>query len=293
MNKNALFVGLNVIDIQFFVDKFPTSNQKIKTAPPYINVGGPAANAAIAFSFLGGNTTFVTCVGSNAFTSYVYGEYEKYSVKLHDIVEKNDVDPVIATVITTTNSGERSIISSFPSQVSVPDNLIEYINWDDLGIVVVDGFYPEIAIPVCEAAREKNIPVVYDGGSWKPSSPEMLPHIDIAICSEQFFPPACKEISDVFDFLRSKGIHKIAITRGEKSIYYSEDKSINSIPVDHIDSIDSLGAGDIFHGAFSWFYLKNNNFEQALKQASKVATFSTLFKGPRQWMKHYYSEFSF
>jgi sugar/nucleoside kinase (ribokinase family) len=156
-------------------------------------------------------------------------------------------------------------------------------------LIFIDGFYPEIALPVCKKAKEKKLMIIFDGGSWKPAIKEILPLIDIAICSEQFFPPGCRHFSEVIQYLHQLGVSKIAITRGEKSIQWSENNWIKSIEIYKKDSIDSLGAGDIIHGAFLWYMLEKNNFETALVLASKVASFSTRYKGTREWMKYFKS----
>jgi sugar/nucleoside kinase (ribokinase family) len=287
MTKKSLFFGLTTVDIQYFVDEFPSSNQKIKTGQPLIHVGGPAANAAITYSFLGGESFFLTSIGKNTFTPFISEEFGKNKVTVFDYTEDEVVEPIIATVITSSNSGERSIISHYPCPFSFTKDLPEQIHWKNYDLLFIDGFYPELALSVCKKARENNLMIVFDGGSWKPYTDEILDYIDIAICSEHFFPPGCSNFSEVIQYLNQKGINKIAITRGEKSIQWFEDEKIRSIEIPRTNSIDSLGAGDIFHGAFSWFMLEKNNFESALIQASKVASLSTLYKGTRDWMKHF------
>jgi len=73
------------------------------------------------------------------------------------------------------------------------------------------------------------------------------------------------------------------MTRGEKSIRLQNGE----IPAESVTCVDSLAAGDIFHGAFCYGYLeKELGFEQALEYASKIATESVKYKGPREWMRH-------
>jgi sugar/nucleoside kinase (ribokinase family) len=287
MKKRALFIGLTVVDVQYFVDEFPCPNQKTKTGPPLVNVGGPAANAAITFSYLGGEASFLTCIGKNSFTSFIHDEYAKHSINIIDINENESIDPIISSVITSIINGERSIISSYPGTVTFSAEEIDLIDINSYDLVFTDGFYPEISIPVCKKAAENNIPVVFDGGSWKPASDEILRHVDYAICSEQFFPPGCQHFLEVIQYLDQIGIGKIAVTRGEKSIQWFENNEINTIEVPLTNSIDSLGAGDIFHGAFSRFILGKNDFEMSLSKATQVASFSTRYKGTREWMKHF------
>jgi len=291
MKKRVLFVGLTVIDIQYFVDEFPSPNQKMKTTPPLINIGGPAANAAITFSFLGGESTFLTGIGDNPFAPYIHNEFRKNNIDIIDFVENKETEPVIATIITSLKSSERSIISHYPACIDYSSEIEGLLNWDEYDLVFIDGFYPEVALPICKRAKDKKLTVVFDGGSWKSATETILPYIDIAICSEQFLPPGCNHFRDAIYYLQQKGVKKSVITRNEKSIQWSSGENINSIEVTKTNSIDSLGAGDVFHGAFLWFMLKISNFELALKEASNIATFSTRFKGASEWMKHFRTEY--
>jgi sugar/nucleoside kinase (ribokinase family) len=291
MQKKALFVGLTTVDIQFFVDEFPSPNQKIKTEPPHVNVGGPAANAAVTFSFLGGKSCFLTSIGKNPFSGFINDELTKHKIDVVDFTENECIEPVIASVITSSKSGDRSIISHFPHPSQQQNNKVSNLNFDEFDLVFIDGFYPELAFSICKKARKMKLKVVFDGGSWKPGTDQILQYVDYAICSEQFIPPGCTNFSEVAHYLNRNGITNIAVTRGEKSILWSENQRINSINVPGIDTKDTLGAGDIFHGAFIWNLLENDNFELALIKASEIASFSTCYEGTREWMKEFHEQF--
>jgi sugar/nucleoside kinase (ribokinase family) len=285
MTKRALFIGLTTVDIQYFIDKLPNSNEKIRTDPPHVYVGGPAANAAITFSFLGGKVDFLSCIGVNPFTDFIFNDFKKQNLNVIDFKKQISFSPVISSIMTTVENSDRSIISHLPANIDVIEDELNKICLDNYNLLFTDGFYPEFAISLCKKARAAGIPVVFDGGSWKPRVGEILRHVDFAICSDNFFPPDCSDSIEVIDYLRNIGIENIAITRGKKSIYYSEGKKIKDIEIASVEAKDSLGAGDIFHGAFVWYWLIERNFEIALGKASKIASFSTCFKGTRSWMK--------
>ncbi len=287
MKKNAIFCGLTTVDIQYFVDSFPAPNQKVKTAPPNIVVGGPAANAAITYSFLGGKGLLVTGIGLNHFSKFIISDVEQHQVDLIDLAANESFMPIIASIVTNQTNSERAVISHFPQKLKLNKKLFQGIDFNEFNLVMVDGFYPEVALYVCKMARECSIPVVLDGGSWKPKSDELLSYIDIALCSEDFMPPGCNSSTDVIDFLENIGIQKLAITRGNNDILTSLHGKRGTIPVKPTQAIDSLGAGDVFHGAFSWFYSENPSFEFALEKAAITASFSTKYHGTRDWMKNF------
>jgi len=289
MSRFTLFCGLTTVDIQHFVDEFPNSNQKIKTSEPEICVGGPAANAAITHSFLGAYTHFASVVGKNTFTGFVYDDFLQNRVKIIDFAENERCTPVVASIITTVKNGDRAVISHLPKSIVPSKKLTQSIDFSQCNMVVIDGFYPEITMEICEEAKKFSVPVLFDGGSWKPHTNNVLQYVDIAICSEQFMPPSCSNLHDVFNFLRDTGVEKIAITRGEKSILWKDQHLEGTIEIENLNAIDSLGAGDVFHGAFAYFYGLGNNFQSALKFSASIASFSTKYKGTRSWMEHYQS----
>ena len=86
-------------------------------------------------------------------------------------------------------------------------------------------------------------------------------------------------------YLRSKGISQIAITRGNLPIDFENNGIQGKVNVPPIQAIDTLGAGDVFHGAFCYFFLQHQNFALALEEASWIAAESCLYVGARSWMK--------
>jgi sugar/nucleoside kinase (ribokinase family) len=283
----ALFIGLTTVDVQYFVEQFPHPNQKVKAEQPHLSVGGPSANAAIACATMGIETHFLTCIGTNAFTTFIHADFKKQSVLCTDMQEGEEFSPIIASVITNTNTSERAILTHHPNKLNHIPEVCHTIDLAQYSLIFTDGFYAEAAIPICNAAKKFGIPVVFDGGSWKPTSEQMLKHVDIAICSQDFLPPHCIDHKAIFEFIHNQGVSFAAISRGGKSILWSNGRTNGEIEIKLTGSIDSLGAGDILHGAFSVFLLQGNNYIESLEKASFIASYSTLFKGTREWIESY------
>jgi len=91
---------------------------------------------------------------------------------------------------------------------------------------------------------------VLDGGSWKEGTDELLGFADTAICSNDFKPPGCANEDEVIDYLIGRGVANIAITKGAHPIRFQSDAASGSVRVPLIEPVDTMGAGDIFHGAF-------------------------------------------
>ncbi len=278
----GLFWGLLTIDLHYFTDYYPTENTKTKVKRFNTYIGGPATNAAITFQHLGGKTRLVTAVGKNSFNSMIKDDLANYSIDTVDLKAEEKVNPVFASIITNESSGERTIFSSLPPKANlnnVPEIPLEY------DFVLFDGFYIETAIAKAKECRDHGILTVLDGGSWKNKTDKLLKYIDIAICSEDFIPPGITQQEDITAYLLDKGVKKTAITRGDKPIIVNEGEVNLLIEVPKTEVVDTLGAGDIIHGAFCYFYAQNQDFNNALETAAKVASNSCKFHGPRAWME--------
>ena len=87
------------------------------------------------------------------------------------------------------------------------------------------------------------------------------------------------------EYLASQGVQYRAITHGERPIIYSVPGDRGEIAIEPVEVVDTLGAGDILHGAFCYYYAEDNNFVLALLCASRVATLSCQTFGTRFWMR--------
>ncbi|MBW4682198.1 MAG: sugar kinase [Microcoleus vaginatus WJT46-NPBG5] len=284
MARHGLFVGLSTLDLVYLAASPPHNNQKIVASDYMVAAGGPATNAAITFSHLGNQATLLGVVGVHPIAQLIRADLESYGVKIVDS-DPNRIDPpAISSIIVTQSTGDRAVVSinSLKSQIAAEQ--LPAIDLDNVNIILIDGHQMAISKVIAQQAKSKNIPIVIDGGSWKAGVEEVLPLANYVICSANFHPPNCCRPEEVFAYLREMGIPHVAITHGGKSIQYSSIDEIGEVPVPAVNPVDTLGAGDIFHGAFC-HYILQENFTNALTLSAKVASRSCQFFGTRQWMK--------
>jgi sugar/nucleoside kinase (ribokinase family) len=281
--KFGLFIGLVTWDLIYLATSVPASNQKIVASNYTVGSGGPATNAAICFNYLGNATRLVGVVGNHPIARLIRAELTDYGIELWDLGNNNLDSPPISSIIVTQNTGERAVISINATKFqinpqSLPESILEGVN-----IILLDGHQMELAQYLAPLAKERHIPVVIDGGSWKVGWEKVLPHIDYAICSANFFPPGCDTQEEVFAYLTDAGVSHIAITNGEKPIRYGSVSYSGVVSVPQIQAVDTLGAGDIFHGAFC-HYILQTTFPEALEAAAQIAAKSCQFFGTKSWM---------
>jgi sugar/nucleoside kinase (ribokinase family) len=281
-SDRGLFVGLVTLDLIYLADSAPKNNQKIVAIDYTVAAGGPATNAAVTFNYLGNQATVLGVVGSHPMTQLIRGDLANY-IAIADLEPTTDVAPPVSSIIVTQATGERAVVSinavkTQANSASIPPDILSNIN-----IVLIDGHQIAASYSIAQMAKAQNIPVVIDGGSWKPGFEQILPFVDYAICSANFYPPNCQTGEDVFAYLGGFGIPNIAITHGQKPIEYLSCTKTGIVNVPQIPTVDTLGAGDVFHGAFCHYILRES-FTDALALAANIAADSCKFFGTRRWM---------
>lgn len=280
---HGLFIGLITLDLVYLATAAPSSNQKIVASDYTVAAGGPATNAAVTFSQLG-QATLLGVVGAHPIAGLIRADLETYGVATLDLEPTTTEPPPVSSIIVTQGTGERAVVSINAVKAQVTSDRIPSDILEGIDIVLIDGHQIAAGEAIAQVAKANNIPVVIDGGSWKPGFETVLPWVDYAICSANFYPPGCNSATDVFAYLSRAGIPYIAITNGEEPIQYLCDGTTSAIDLPEINAVDTLGAGDVFHGAFCHYILREN-FTDALAAAAKVATYSCEFFGTRRWME--------
>lgn len=282
---HGIFVGLTTIDIVYAVDKFPAANTKVAARSQDVFVGGPAANAAITFAHLGERAALVSAIGRNAVAHVISEELEKRAIQLVDLNPEFDGLPAMSSV-TVDRHGHRNVVSANATRVTTPPAKVDASLCDEARIFLVDGHFMDACKAWAGAAKAQGKPVVLDGGSWKEGTEELLKSVQAAICSADFHPPGCKSRDSVMEFLTGRGVANVAITDGAEAIHFVSGRSSGTIAVPQVEVVDTMGAGDILHGAYCHFASTGHGFVESLAEAARVASESCRYAGTREWMKH-------
>lgn len=261
----------------------PQSNQKQVAADYTVAAGGPATNAAVAFQYLGNHATVLSAIGCHPISHLIRSDLAVCGVTIADLAPDRTEPPPVSSIIVTASSGDRAVVSLNATQMPIPPDRIPADCLAGVKILLIDGHQMAIGAAIAQQAKARGIPVAIDGGSWKPGFETILPWVDYAICSANFHPPRCQTEAEVVAFLTNFAIPHIAITHGGQPIVYQTPDSHGELAPPPIDPVDTLGAGDIFHGAFCHFIL-HLPFPQALLQAAQVAAHACQSFGTRRWM---------
>ena len=285
-NKNCrspkipgLFVGLCNLDIVYYSDSpMPEDNSKKKITDFAVAIGGPAANAAITYSLMGGEAYLLCAIGSSQMGTMIKSMLAEYQVNVIDIAEEESSSCNISCIHVNTANGDRTIISGQSGKglntdkLSLLPSLVEKCHF-----ALYDGNLLGVENALVQQLTHFHKELVLDAGSFKDGFPTCFAMRPTVISSEGFVD---KEQRDVFELSKIYGFAHSAQTRGANTIRYENTGQILEIPVRSATAVDTLGAGDIFHGAYCYFnYVQNLSFEGALSSASRFASYSVEKRG--------------
>ena len=287
----VLCVGLATLDVIQLVEGLPGSNEKVVALDSLTAAGGPAANAAVAAAHLDGDVVLVTALAEHPVSDIILFDLAACGVTVRTV--SVDSPPVVASILVSAGTGDRAIVSPTASASgaqtpSLPEAEIAEL-LEGVTAVHLDGYYPSLAIPIASAARERRIPVLLDAGSHKPHTDAVLEHVDVAVVSGDFAPRGMvPDPVSVLAYLVERGPTFAAVTRGARGIVFRGPQSRGAVPVERVNVVDTLGAGDFFHGALAVAVAQagasDQEFSHQLAWASRVAGASLGSFGTRRWL---------
>lgn len=292
-HQKAIFIGLSTVDHTYLLEEFPAENTKMFSKNYLFQCGGPALNAATTYNLLGGSAHLISCFGSGSLASQAMKLMsENYSLTIHDIMEGSDHTFPASSVLVNPNTGSRTIVN--PPKASNSLNLdYSAAHLIDGSIILLDGHYWHSGLrdKIIEA-RSAGARIVLDGGSWKSDSDQSLDLVDYIICSTKFIKPGLNG-KEMVAYLHDAGIGFVGYTDNENPILVSEGGTEKYIPVEQINAVDTLGAGDVLHGAFCYYLSQGQDGFTSLGNAAKIATESCRYFGTHSWQGNKENRFVF
>jgi sugar/nucleoside kinase (ribokinase family) len=284
----AVFFGRATLDALYWVDGLPEEDTKVYAERLYAAAGGPALNAAIVHSLLNrfsgiegfpGQTLLVSAVGGGPWAAVIRAELAGRGIELLDLAAGTAYEAPLVTALVDRARATRTVINPPLARVVLATLAGEWeqavpAEWGVAPpVVLTDGFHVAETLGLLRGCREAGAAICLDGGSWKSGTEELAPLLTAAICGERFQIPDLEAGAEaVFNWFAGQGVPSVAVTRGARSILGRERGRRFEIEVEAVETVDTLGAGDVLHGAFCYFYGIDQDFEGSLRRAAQVAT---------------------
>jgi len=266
--------GIAVQDIVMRVQDFPAPGTKVAASEFIITGGGCAANAAVTIARLNGHVAFAGPLGGSddAVSNHILSDLQKERVDCGG-VERVDGGTASVSLILLDATGEKTIATRRGVKLgnTLPKDAAKLVA--DADAVLVDNRFPEFVTAVCRAAHARRIPIVIDlDQATKLDDPLLALGTHVVASAEALLGMAGS--NDYKQALKALAEHLsgfVAITDGPKGVYWLEGGELRHLPAFKVDVIDSLAAGDAFHGGFTLALVEGRALPDMLRFASATA----------------------
>jgi sugar/nucleoside kinase (ribokinase family) len=275
-SRRILCAGIAVEDHVYRLAQFPPPGSKTR-AREYAAVGGGcAANAAVAVARLGGAAALACPLGDgtgkDAVGDRIVERLAREGVDCAPVVRVPDARSPISAILVDA-SGERLIVNDRDERLSQARVADAAALVRDFDAVMVDNRFADFVLPLCRAGRNRGIPVVLDGDRPTTATDDLL-----TACTHIVFAAdglrataATDDLEAALMVIAARTDAFLAVTDGERGVTWLEQGRPCRFPAFEIEVVDTLGAGDVFHGAFALALAERRGTLEALGFASAAA----------------------
>jgi len=259
--------GLITVDFIFETPAFPVEGTKNRATAAQMVAGGGAFYAASAIVALGGRASLAGAVGEDALADVVRAALAARGIDGTHVQTCAGVGTARSAVIITAD-GERTIVNHrddalFSSPAALPATFDAALS---------DTRWPSGAAALMQAARQAGKPGVLDAESPVRLARDALHSASHVVFSQQGlrdYAGAC-DATALADVARALGVF-VAVTRGALPVlWHQRDTAGQSAPI-AVRPVDTLGAGDVWHGAFALALAESQDEDAALLNANAAA----------------------
>lgn len=276
------------MDMVVKASHIPVSGETILGGSFLMNPGGKGANQAVATARLGGNTTFISKVGSDVFGKQSVQLFNNEGIDTSGILSDNTTPSGVA-LITVDDLGENAIVVASGANANLTPQDVEVALRK---IKDVTLFLLQLEIPMStvqyavEYASAKGIKIIINPAPVNDFISSLFPLIDILTPNryeaEQLTGVTVTDFNSAkaaAKLLQGKGVKTVVITLGSKGAVLLHNNEFNIVPAVNCKAIDTTAAGDVFNGALSVAIAEGREMLPAVEFACKAAAISVTRMG--------------
>ena len=280
----AVCVGHSTFDMTIPMKEYPVENTKYRLEYHIECGGGPASNGAYLLAKWGMDTTICSVIGDDFYADRIIEDFRGIGADISYLEKAPNHMTTSSFIITNTATGSRTILSSKDKAIRKLSKPVT----TPADVILIDGEHPETAHEVLD--NNPNAISVLDAGRLNDDTKELGKKVTYLVCSKDFAEEFASEKVDtdnintlisIYQKLKDFFNTNVIITLEAKGSFTMINNEYKIIPSIKVKSIDSTGAGDIFHGAFTYFISNNYDLERAIRLASITGAISVTRVGSR------------
>ena len=270
---------MSALDAIYRVPAIPSTPKKVLASGFTECGGGMAANASVAVARLGGQASYWGRLGADERGTRILRELSGEGIDV-SAVRRVPGAASPADAILVDDGGERLVCAYLdPDPSWLPLDRVAHFD-----AVLADVRWPPGAAAVFDSALAAGIPAVFDGDVGPPDA-----LLDLAgRATHVVFSEAGLAVAAGIDE-PGEGLARVAralpgvvgVTLGAEGFLWRDGLSERRIPAPGVNAIDTLGAGDVWHGAFTLALGERRNVPEAARFANAAAALKCTRMGGR------------
>jgi sulfofructose kinase len=283
--KHVLCVGAAVLDTLFRVHDMPKSEGKVLPYEMLQIAEGMASSAAYAVHRMGGRASLWGAVGDDETGTRILRDLAESGIETDGMTVAPGARSALSTIIID-DHGERLIVPFYDHRLHEKKRSCTPIDLAPFDAVLVDVRWPELALDVLDVARTLGKHAILDGDV---APVEILEKLAPAATHIVFSEPAAarmtglETVKDMLPVLHGRYPQTfVAVTAGPAGCYWTEagDPTVHFQETMQVEAVDTLAAGDIFHGTFALAIAEGMESRAAIRLSSVAAALKcTVFGG--------------
>ncbi|WP_316863220.1 PfkB family carbohydrate kinase [uncultured Cohaesibacter sp.] len=271
--KRIVTLGNAFLDTILFLPELPDKPLKMRVLDVKFTGGGIAATAACAASQLGADVTYWGRLGVDDIGDRIIDRLTQFKVRTDFVSRVQGGRSPMGTILVAPD-GERTALGFIGADLGDEAEWLPLGRLDDVSAVLADYSWWQGARALFEAASEKGIVSVLDADVGDLDAVHNL----LAYPDHLVFSAAClrrltdrDDLGDALQVADDMSRGTVSVTDGARGFFWCEQGSINHVPAFEVAAVDTNGAGDIFHGAFTLALAEGMSIQDAARFASAAA----------------------
>lgn len=279
-------MGHAALDRVYAVESWPAASAKIAARTFAESGGGMAANAAVAIARLGGRAQFWGPTGADGVAEVIRAQLAGENVDVENLRGFQGRTSSHSAVLVDA-LGERLVVGYRGSALQETAEWLPLAGIAAAGALLADVRWPAGATSALQAARRAGIAAILDGEVAEAAVLEALVgDADHVIFSERGLATYCEgEPADGLRKALGAGARVAAVTCGEAGVLWIDaaaPQRLRHCPAFPVPVVDTLAAGDVFHGAYALAISEGQTIEQAIRFGAAAAAIKCTRPGGRQ-----------
>lgn len=283
-NVDVVGLGLNATDTVLIVREFPALGGKERLASIERQAGGQVATALVTCHRLGLCTRYIGKVGDDEGGRFQLASLRREGLDLRYVRVVRNTPNQLAYIIVDQKTGERTVFWDRDARLAVLPSELAAEAIRSTKVLLIDGCDVEAALQAARWAREAGALVVADLDTVYKKVETLFPYIDYLIASAHFL-PAVTGRDDPFRVLeytaREYGVPAPGMTLGRDGALVYWQGRFHYSPGFVVETLDTTGAGDVFHGAFIYGLIAGWEMGRILDFSNAMAALNSTKLGAR------------